>query len=136
MPVKDHINAFRSTKASFKPSKPAFDEVNITLMIEIQGNSRKGWHELYIKLIVSQKKPCCFKKHQSSKIQKFACNQPRRCWQKPQQQYSYHANKSWILKKRPRRHLYQMIFRYLKYNLSHSFIQSIEISLLLRFIPI
>jgi hypothetical protein len=37
MPIKDHSNAFRSTKASFKPNKPVIDEVNIELLQRARG---------------------------------------------------------------------------------------------------
>jgi hypothetical protein len=42
MPVKDHINAFRLTKASFKPNKTLIEDVNNIIILERKGHSTKS----------------------------------------------------------------------------------------------
>jgi hypothetical protein len=42
MPVKDHINAFRSTKTSFKPNKTLIEDVNNIIILERKGHSTKS----------------------------------------------------------------------------------------------
>jgi hypothetical protein len=77
MPVKDHINAFRSTKTSFKPNKTLIEDVANMIILERKAYFAEGRSKLHKELIKFEKKPSDFERYESSKNKRSSCDQSR-----------------------------------------------------------
>lgn len=76
MPVKDHINAFRSTKTSFKPNKTLIEDVIHIIILERKGHFTKSRFKLHKEFIKFEEKPRRFKRYEPSKNKRSPCDQP------------------------------------------------------------
>ena len=79
MPVKDHINAFRSTKTSFKPNKTLIEDVNNIIILERKGHSTKSRSQLYKEFLKFEEKLSRLKRYEPPKNKRSSCDKPWWC---------------------------------------------------------